>query len=230
MGQGASSTMNLENIFVNDLRTTFETNRNVNCGSSGSGSNSIVIGPSDGCDISLENIQMLNEYQSFCDIEMAFKTAAESDLTNKIDNTVANQIIQEGLGIAQSSEMSTNVTNKIQNMITNNSFNSEYVRCTEDHDFKNELLIEPCKDSTIEAKELIYENLGKIDCLMNSSFEAKAKNEIETDVKNDLQNKIEQTGLFACGSCFVILLIIVVLVVVGGGGFFTYKSMKNNNK
>tara|TARA_Y100000389_G_C17364704_1_gene465637 strand:- start:223 stop:912 length:690 start_codon:yes stop_codon:yes gene_type:complete len=226
MGQSASSEINLENVFVNELTSNFESNRSTNCGISGSGTNEIIIGPSNGCNISVKDNKLINEYQSFCDIEMAFKTAAESDLANKIDNTVANEIIQEGLGIMQSSEMSTNVKNKIQNMITNNSFSSEYVRCTNEHDFANRIETEACENSEITIEDQVLKNLGKIDCLMDSSFAAKAQTTIDNEANNDISNKIEQVGLFGSGSCLIVLLIIIV--VVFGGGFLS-KSIKRNN-
>lgn len=225
MGANGSSEINLKNIFVDDLKNTYESNRSLNCGISGSGTNEIVIGPSDGCTISVKNTNMANEYQSFCDVEMAFKTAADSELSNKIDNTVANEIIQEGLGILQDAEMTTNVQNKIQNMITNNSFNSEYVRCTNEHNFTNRITKEACKNSSISVEDTVLNNLGKIDCLLDSSFEAKAKAQIENDAKNDIENKIKQVGLFASASCAMILLIILVMAAFGG----MPKNNKNSN-
>lgn len=223
----ASSSMVLENLLTNEVYNNTEQIRNSNCGGSGSASNTITVTANGDCEVNLQDIRMINELDYMCELNAAFDAIQQTSLDQAIDTEAQNQIRQEGFNFLQNADMNTRVTNRINNFLNNNTFQSTVENCSAQHNFSNKQEFTCSGTSRINVNDMLLRNASKIDCVLDTNFKSEVENKIKTESSIDAKNSIEQIGLFGSGSCMMLVIALFLIVVIGAGAS---SKMKNSNK
>ena len=80
----ASSSQTLENLLKTEVYSETQQISNANCGGSGSGSNELVVTANGDCSITLEDIEMVNEFDYLCEINSAFEAIQSTGIENAL--------------------------------------------------------------------------------------------------------------------------------------------------